>query len=57
MVISGEWWKIKKRYLSLLMDKEIGVEKGRKHERFFFVRLRNKKVMVYPLVKAREPRS
>jgi hypothetical protein len=35
MVINGEWWKIKKRYLSLSLDKEIGVEKGRKHERVF----------------------
>jgi hypothetical protein len=43
MVISGEWWKIKKRYLSLLSDRGDRSRKGREHERVFLRSLGIKK--------------
>ncbi len=42
MVNSGKWWRIKKRYLSLSMDKGYRVKKKRKLDNVI-VKPRNKK--------------
>jgi hypothetical protein len=54
MVIGNNYGRFKNKHLGLLLKKKIGVKKGRKSERPFFIRPKNKKKWSTPCKRNRE---